>query len=219
MSFPVAWPAFADSTSGKCGNENCKASCIGEGGSIPVVPNAPSCCEGLTLIRPKDPQLLGSKGICTSKCGNGICDPETETAYNCPRDCDNPGNPFSDKIWDKYDYPVDAPGWEGTDWYNAQIMKKHEGSAYRMYLYRFMKKGRPVYVGWFDCFNVQQCSMMRVYTGVELNFDQDTKQIRITKAVLKHQKEKAVFETETKTAGEGKVIIFLQEVPVFVETK
>lgn len=61
--------------------------CYGEGESIPVIPNAPGCCEGLTLIKPKDPQLIGTSGICTAKCGNGVCDSETETNYNCPQDC------------------------------------------------------------------------------------------------------------------------------------
>jgi hypothetical protein len=61
--------------------------CYGEGESIPVIPNAPGCCDGLKLIKPKDPQLIGTSGICTAKCGNGVCDSETETFYNCPQDC------------------------------------------------------------------------------------------------------------------------------------
>jgi beta propeller repeat protein len=61
--------------------------CISEGGSIAVIPDPPSCCAGLTLIPPKDSQLVGSMGICTAKCGNGVCDSTTETNYNCPADC------------------------------------------------------------------------------------------------------------------------------------
>ncbi|MFH1916163.1 MAG: Ig-like domain-containing protein [Nanoarchaeota archaeon] len=63
-----------------------KSTCAGEGESIPVVPNAPSCCAGLTLIPPKE-NVVGSQGICTAKCGNGICDTTTESARNCPKDC------------------------------------------------------------------------------------------------------------------------------------
>jgi hypothetical protein len=63
------------------------AKCIAEGGSIPVIFNPPSCCSGLTLIKPMSSNLVGSSGICTSKCGNGICDSSTETNYNCPKDC------------------------------------------------------------------------------------------------------------------------------------
>ena len=63
--------------------------CTGEGGSIPVIANPPSCCTGLSLIPPRQEHILGSEGICTAKCGNGVCDSESETAYNCPTDCTN----------------------------------------------------------------------------------------------------------------------------------
>ena len=181
-----------------------RASCVGEGGSIPVVPNAPSCCEGLSIIRPRDERILGSQGICTSGCGNGVCDPE---------------DPFSDSIWERYDHPVNVPGWEGTDWHTARPLVKYAGTAYRMYLYRFKKNGRPVYTGWFDCFNVRECSVMKINTAVELDFDRNTKHVKITKAVPKHQSGKTAIESETKTANDGKVTIFLREVPVFVEAE
>ncbi|MBN2459771.1 PKD domain-containing protein [Candidatus Woesearchaeota archaeon] len=61
--------------------------CIPEGGSIPVIDNAPDCCDGLSLIKPKDEITVGSFGICTAKCGNGFCDSATESAFNCPADC------------------------------------------------------------------------------------------------------------------------------------
>ena len=61
--------------------------CVEEGGSIPVIPDPPVCCFGLELIPPKSPDLLGSYGYCTANCGDGICDPEIETNYNCPADC------------------------------------------------------------------------------------------------------------------------------------
>lgn len=62
--------------------------CKKEGETIPVIAEPPSCCEGLILIPPKEPGIIGISGICTAKCGNGICDPETESAYNCPDDCE-----------------------------------------------------------------------------------------------------------------------------------
>jgi hypothetical protein len=72
--------------------ENCpddcrEGECKKEGESIPLVPDAPSCCEGLTLLLPKNPGLVGTMGICTAKCGNGVCDSETETSFNCLKDC------------------------------------------------------------------------------------------------------------------------------------
>jgi len=66
--------------------EDCKP-CVPEGGTIPVIPTPPECCEGLTIIPPKEPDIVGIAGICTAKCGNGICDIETESEFNCPQDC------------------------------------------------------------------------------------------------------------------------------------
>lgn len=62
--------------------------CKGEGEGIPLIPEPPECCPGLTLIPPKSPQIIGITGICTAKCGNGVCDTETESSYNCPADCE-----------------------------------------------------------------------------------------------------------------------------------
>jgi len=61
--------------------------CVGEGETVPVIPSPPECCSGLMLIPPKDPEIVGITGICTAKCGNGVCDTETESSYNCPADC------------------------------------------------------------------------------------------------------------------------------------
>ncbi len=61
--------------------------CKKEGESIPVIPNPPVCCSGLIPLKPKYQDLLGSSGVCTVKCGNGICDSENESNYNCPQDC------------------------------------------------------------------------------------------------------------------------------------
>ena len=58
--------------------------CVKEGKSIPVMPE---CCEGLKLIKPKSEDIVGISGICTAKCGDGVCDTETESEYNCPEDC------------------------------------------------------------------------------------------------------------------------------------
>jgi len=61
--------------------------CKGEVEGILVIPNPPECCEGLDLIPPKAPDIVGITGICTANCGNGVCDSETESGYNCPEDC------------------------------------------------------------------------------------------------------------------------------------
>ena len=62
--------------------------CKGEGDGIPVIPDAPSCCAGLTLIQPKQEGILGISGICTAKCGDGVCNESIESSYNCPVDCE-----------------------------------------------------------------------------------------------------------------------------------
>lgn len=61
--------------------------CIPEGLPIPVIPNAPECCAGLTLIPPKDKDILGISGFCTANCGNGVCETLIESSYNCAVDC------------------------------------------------------------------------------------------------------------------------------------
>lgn len=66
--------------------------CVSEGGSIPVIPNAPSCCANLSPIgcdRPDaggncQPGCVGAT-IC-AKCGDNTCGPG-ENKCNCPQDC------------------------------------------------------------------------------------------------------------------------------------
>ena len=58
--------------------------CMSEGEIIKYQQD--SCCLGFTKIVPKSPND-DSLGICTAKCGNGICDEESETGYNCIDDC------------------------------------------------------------------------------------------------------------------------------------
>jgi len=67
--------------------EPCDVECVEEGDSIPVIPNAPECCEGLELIPPTSPDIIGIMGYCTSNCGDGVCDSNIESDYNCYEDC------------------------------------------------------------------------------------------------------------------------------------
>ena len=77
--------------------EDCEIPCKKEGETIPIIPNPPICCEGLTLIDPKEPNIIGIEGICTAKCDNGVCESETESSYNCPEDCGEYEWPEEDK--------------------------------------------------------------------------------------------------------------------------
>ena len=81
-------------------DEECKTikinqKCVGEEGFIYEGQDV-YCCEGLRLIKTKNSKITSANylidltspiGICTAKCGNGICDEKTETNYNCPEDC------------------------------------------------------------------------------------------------------------------------------------
>ena len=67
--------------------------CVAEGGFVPVVPNAPECCDGLAAIGCDG---LDGDGMCTepcvgasicAKCGDDTCGPG-ENKCNCPADCD-----------------------------------------------------------------------------------------------------------------------------------
>ncbi len=75
-----------------CNIETCECEgeapiqCAGEGEAVPVIASAPSCCLGLELIRPYQPDIVEIAGYCTANCGNGVCD-GIETHYNCPSDC------------------------------------------------------------------------------------------------------------------------------------
>ena len=88
--------------------------CKKEGEAIPVIPNPPECCEGLILIPPKSPDIVGITGICTAKCGNGICDSETETDYNCPQDCEESA-PIGADYWPTKGWRTSTPEEQGMD--------------------------------------------------------------------------------------------------------
>ncbi len=103
------WGEPKECANGTCAGGKCPSTqpappaCKKEGETIPVIPNPPECCAGLSLIKPRQQNIIGISGICTSKCGNGKCDNETESEYNCPGDCQTrPECP---------QYMPPAPGW------------------------------------------------------------------------------------------------------------
>ncbi len=66
--------------------------CVPEGGVIPVIPNAPACCSGLSTIGCDKPDFLGEcppgcvGAMICAKCGDGQCG-LVENYCNCPQDC------------------------------------------------------------------------------------------------------------------------------------
>jgi len=112
---------------------------------------------------------------------------------------------------------------EGSDWNNIKAIKEEQNDAYGLFLYKFTRNGKPVYVGWFDCFDEQKCSVIRIDLRAELSFDRDVKTIKITEAVPKYKSGKEVadystaFNSEIKSADGGKITIALKKVPVIAE--
>jgi len=61
--------------------------CLEEGESMPLSAlSTQKCCPGMELIPPPSDYYVLIKGICTAKCGNGICG-KGETTHNCKKDC------------------------------------------------------------------------------------------------------------------------------------
>jgi len=83
-----AWGCSAGKCGWACGTDDC----VEEGGSVPVVPDAPECCPGLELIPCGGPNPDGTcnpmcvgASIC-AYCGNNVCG-KGENVCNCPVDC------------------------------------------------------------------------------------------------------------------------------------
>ncbi len=77
-------------------NNNCAKEGEGVGGS--AVGSKQNCCQGLKAMSGfeynggcSDIRVPGSAVICSSKCGNGICE-SWENGCNCPSDCQKIGN-------------------------------------------------------------------------------------------------------------------------------
>ena len=91
-----------DCGDGRCGPgedvcncpEDCDPTgCVAAGGTVPVVPDAPSCCDGLEQVAQYDVvngSCLALPGamVCVL-CGDDHCGPG-EDACSCPADCDPP---------------------------------------------------------------------------------------------------------------------------------
>ncbi|MFA5357615.1 MAG: hypothetical protein WC308_01710 [archaeon] len=74
---------------GSGGQNNSVSYCHGEGDMRYAILNEAPCCDGLDAIEPKS-GLRGVYGYCTANCGNGVCDTNIESFYNCPGDCAPP---------------------------------------------------------------------------------------------------------------------------------
>lgn len=91
---------------------------------------------------------------------------------------------------------------EGSDWDNVQPMQEEDG----VYIYRFLKYGKPIYVAWNDSAQEKQVYIPGITLG----------KIRITEAIPKSAYGTA-FKTETNTLTDDKMDITLGNIPVFIE--
>lgn len=100
---------------------------------------------------------------------------------------------------------------EGSDWNNIQTIQESDG----VYIYKFIKQGKPIWVAWNDNSTEKQITISGVASS----------QVKITEAVPKYESGKeatdynAAFNTETKTVETDKITITLKNKPVFVEEK
>ncbi|OHB04138.1 MAG: hypothetical protein A2920_01770 [Candidatus Zambryskibacteria bacterium RIFCSPLOWO2_01_FULL_43_17] len=100
---------------------------------------------------------------------------------------------------------------EGSDWNNIQTIQESESDG--IYVYKFTKSGKPIWVAWND----NSAGKTITITGI------DSQQVKITEAVPKYESGKEVmdyataFNTETKSVSNGRITITLGDKPVFVE--
>ncbi len=105
---------------------------------------------------------------------------------------------------------------EGSDWNGIQIIRESDG----IYIYKFTKKGKPVWVAWNDS---------KEPKGMRIRLDRDTKAVKITEAVPKFESGKEMInyngafqEITRKDLLESyppQLYLELGSVPVFVEGK
>ena len=98
---------------------------------------------------------------------------------------------------------------EGSDWSNIQTVQEKDG----VYVYKFTKNGKPIWVAWNDNDSEKQVTIP----------DVNLSSAKITESVPNYSSGKEVkdyataFKAETKQIINNKLTIILNETPVFVE--
>lgn len=129
--------------------------------------------------------------------------------------CPDPGRGV--KKLSYYTYKKMVEVLKGSDFDNIQTIK--DGSGDNLYLYKFNKGNKLIYVAWWDYF--EETAGSKTFTldvgGI--------KTVKITEAIPKYEAGKDVanyntaFNTETKAVSGGTVTIILSDKAVFVEEK
>ena len=116
---------------------------------------------------------------------------------------------FGVKKLSYYTYKKIVEMLEGSDWDNIQTIQEQGG----IYVYRFMKGDKPIWVTWNDNSVEKQINISNI----------DSSSVKITEAVPNYESGKEVknydtaFKTENKNIINNKLTITLGETPLFVE--
>lgn len=118
-----------------------------------------------------------------------------------------------------YTYKLMTEKLEGSDWNNVQTIQESD----HVYIYKFTKDNKPIYVAWWDYFDEPAYQYGDVKT-TKLNAD-FTGDVMVTRAVpdanggveLNENDYPNFFPTETHSVVNGQVTINLGEIPVFIE--
>ena len=97
---------------------------------------------------------------------------------------------------------------DGSDWTNIQTIQESSG----VYIYKFTKNGRPIWVAWNDNTNSQTISL-DVGTINAVNVVEAIPKYASGSEVTNYN---SAFNTELKTAQSGKITVTLSDAPVFV---
>lgn len=98
---------------------------------------------------------------------------------------------------------------DGSDWGNVQTVQEKDG----IYVYKFMKNGKPIWVAWNDNDGEKQVTI----SGI------NSSSLKITEAVAKYETGKEVedyntaFSTKTASVENGKATIKIKDKPLFIE--
>jgi hypothetical protein len=140
------------------------------------------------------------------------------SAFNYYGLVNNPDNDgLSHKKLAYYTYKKMVEILEGSDWNNIQTIQE----AGNVYIYKFTKSGRPIYVAWWDYFNdatytsgkTKQISL----TGLQSNTALVTEAVPKFSSGAEVTDYNAAFRKDTLSVISGTVTVLLGENPVFIE--
>jgi hypothetical protein len=111
---------------------------------------------------------------------------------------------------------------EGADFKHVETIKAETNNIFGLYLFRFSKNGKHIYVGWIDVYDHQSFATEKIDTTVTVETDKGEQKVEIIDALPRYQSGTevtdyiAAFDSEEKRTEHGKVTITLTEIPRYV---